>query len=188
MAARPLVIPDEKPGRVVTGAEAIQAAEALAKLQRNRDLWPYPWSFPPPDGERVHVEGIIAAPAAATQTVVASYQVDNGFNFILDSIITIYTGSGFILGAASIAWVLDINQPLGSNVVQGYPVQGFQSSNIPKGGLQGGVFAPYKLAKPEILAPTDTLRSKVTTTVDIPAGAPNYFISIFDGWKIPYAK
>jgi len=189
VAARPVVIETDKPSRVVTGAEAVKAAEAMARMQRNWDLWPYPWVFPPPDGERVHVEGIIPAPAAATQTIVTSYTVDNGFNFILWGIFQVYSGGGFILGAPDITWVLDINEPLGGGVVQGYPVQGFQSSNIPKGALLGGsLYAPYLLPKPEILSPTDTLRSKVTTTVNIPQGAPNYFITVFLGWKIPYAK
>lgn len=192
MAARPVAIqkskePTDPPARIVSGAEAVAALRELETLQRNRDLWPYNWIYPPPDGERVHVEGVIVAPAAGVQTVVAQYTVDNGFNFVFTHVIQLFTQS-WDIGSGDITWVLDINQPLGGGVVQGYPVQGFTSSNVPKGALQGGVFAPYPLPKPEILSPTDTLRSKVTTTASIVAGAPNRFISIFLGWKVPSAQ
>lgn len=191
MAARPVALkkPDKPPSRIISGAEAVAALREIETSQRNRDLWPYNWEFPPPDGERVHVEGIIVAPAAGVQSIVASYTVDNGFNFVLTGIIQIFTQS-WDVGSTDITWVLDINQPL-TAVVQGYPVQGFTSSNVPKGGFGGvgsGVFAPYHLPKPEILSPTDVLRSKVTTSANIVAGAPNRFISIFLGWKVPSAK
>jgi hypothetical protein len=177
-----------QPSRIVTGEEAVRAAQSLMQVRSNQQAWPYPWIFPQQSAVRVHVEGVLAAPVAATQTQLISYQVPNGYQMAFEGVVLLYNGAGYVIGSTDITWVLDINTPLGGGVVQGYPVQGFSASNIPKGGIGGvgsGVFAPYPLLQPEILGPLDTLRAKVTTTVTIPAGAPNFFISIFEGWIWP---
>lgn len=173
------------PIRIITGAMATKAAKALERIQARRDQWPYPWTFPSPDSTRVHQVGVVAAPAAATQTLVAQYNVPSGYQFCLQYLTALYIGAGFTPGSGDITWVLDVNTPLGVATTQGYQVNGFQNSLIPYGGYQGGLFAPWQLSKPEILGPLDQLRSKITTTVNITPGAPNFFISIFDGLLWP---
>lgn len=178
--------------RILAGPSAIPAHRKLLQLQQRRQEWPYTHAFPPPQAVRVNSEGSIVAPAVATQTIVNQYQVPDGFQFAFTHLINLYSGAGFILGAPSITWVLDINQPItvpAGGTAQGYPVQGLSPSFIPKGGTGGissapgpGVFAPWELPMPEILQPLDILRSKVTTTAAITPGAPNYFIAIFLGW------
>ncbi len=171
--------------RVVSGAEAIKAADLLRKEQSRRDLWPYEWTFPPPDAELVHAEGTVAVSTLTpgTQAQVLSYQVQNNYRFMLASLVQLYVGSSsFVPGDGNVSWVLDVNIPIATTSLQGYPIPGFSPSGIPKGGYQSGVFAPYPFPKPRVLAPSDTLRSKVTITSQITTGS---ILAIFDGWLLP---
>lgn len=173
-------------GRILAGPSAAPADRKLATRFQRQSAWPYTHSFPPPQSVRVHPEGIIPAPAGSTQTVVLSYQVPDGFQFAFVALMNIFSGSGFALGSTDITWVLDVNTPIpapAGGSAQGYPIQGMSPSNLPKGAFASGLFAPWRLPKPEILNPLDTLRSKVTTNgaVIIP-GAPNFFIAVFLGW------
>jgi len=168
------------------------AQRALNKQNQRKNDWPYTHVYPPPQAVRVEPEGILAAPAINTQTVVLQYQVPDGFQFAFTDLIQVFTGTGFVLGSTDIVWVLDINTPLGTvagTTGQGYSVQALSPSNIPKGGMAfsasagpQSVYDPWPLPMPEILGPLDILRSKVTTTFAIAPGAPNYFITIFCGW------
>jgi hypothetical protein len=171
---------------MVSGVEAIKAADKLRRQQTNRDLWPYDWVFPPPDSQRVHAEASIAISALTpgTEAQVLSYQVQGNYRFMLNGLVQLYVGqSAFVPGDGNISWALDVNIPVGITSPQGYPVQGFTPSGIPKGAYFSGVYAPYPLApKPEVIGPNDTLRSKVTITAQITTGR---IIAIFDGWLLP---
>lgn len=175
--------------RIVSGVEALQAAELLRQLQDRRNLWPYEWVFPPPDSQRVHQEASIDVQTGLTPGVqgqVLQYQVPNNYSFYLNGLVQLYIGSSaFVPGDGNVVWDLDVNIPLATTSPQGYPVQGFSNSGIPKGAYISGIFAPYPLApKPEKLGPLDTLRSKVTITGQITTGR---IIAIFDGWLLPYS-
>jgi hypothetical protein len=173
------------PIRMVTGPIATKMAKALERLQKRRDEWPFWWSFPAPDSTRVHAVGVVPSPAPATQTQILQYNVPSGYQFAFRKITQVYIGASFTPGSGDIVWTLDINTPLGVSAAQGYTVQGFANQIIPYGGFVGGFFTGYELEKPEILGPLDQLRSKVTTDINIPVGAPNFFISIFDGLLYP---
>jgi hypothetical protein len=173
------------PIRMVTGPIAAKMAKALERLQKRRDEWPYWWSFPAPDSKRVHQVGVLASPNPATLTQILAYTVPSGFQFALRRITQLYLGASFTPGGGDIVWNLDVNTPVGIPAAQGYTVQGFGQSTIPYGGFFTGFFMGYELEQPEIIGPLDTLRSKVTTDVVIPVGAPNFFISIFDGLLYP---
>lgn len=175
--------------RVLNGVESIDEAHEIQRRNKRFEQWPYEWKFEPPDSERVHVEGNIDVQTvvAGTQTIVLEYQVQNNYRFWFVALVQIYVGqSGFTPGDGNIVWFLDINTPLvaGATIqsLQGYPVQGFDRSGLPKGGFATGFFAPWRLRKPEELAPLDTLRSKVTITPQISQGQ---LISIFEGWLVP---
>jgi hypothetical protein len=172
--------------KVVSGVDAIKAAAKL--LQRNRDLWPYTWVFPPPDSKRVHQEGTlnVNGQAAATAIQVLAYRVQNNYQFMLNGVVLLYIGNGvFTPGDGNIVFGLDVNVPVGVTSLQGYPVQGFDNSGIPKGAYSSGVYAPYPLApKPEVIGPADTLRAKVTLSAPITASVGRV-IAIFDGWLLP---
>ena len=174
--------------RVVSGVEQIRAAARLAKLQRNRDLWPYEWVFPPPDRERVHQEASsdVSTMTAGSANQVLSYQVQNNYRFMLNGLVLLYIGNGiFTPGDGNIVFGVDVNVPIGVTSLQGYPVQGFDNSGIPKGAYASGVYAPYPLAPcPEIIGPSDTLRLKVTPSAGIVASVGRV-IAICDGWLLP---
>ena len=179
---------EQKAQRVVSGAEALKAAELLRRLQERRELWPYPWVFPPPDSERVHVEGSVdvSTLTAGTAAQILAYEVQGNYQFRLNGLVQLYIGQGvFVPGDGNVVWGLDINVPIGVTSLQGYPVQGFDGSGIPKGLYQSGISAPYPLApKPEVIGPENTLRAKVTVTAGI-QGAGGRAIAIFDGWLEP---
>lgn len=176
--------------RVVTGPEAVKAAAAIAAVEDRRDQWPYPWSFPPPNAKRVFRVGSLLAPAApvfpalTVTTEVLAYQVPQGYRFWLCSIVQVYIGAGFVAGSGDILWTLDKNRPIGVAPLQGEVVQGFAAVGLPLGSLA----YPWPLDMPELLGPTDILRSKVTTTNAIPQGNSNFFHSIFSGWLEPETK
>lgn len=178
----------EKTRRVVSADEMLKAAELLRRLQERRDQWPYPWIFPPPDRERVHAEATLdvggLTPGTAAQ--VLSYEVQGNYLFMLNGIVQLYIGMGvFTPGDGNVIFGLDINVPIGVTSLQGYPVQGFDNSGIPKGAYASGIYAPYPLGpSPEIIGPENTLRSKVTVSASI-QGAGGRILSIFDGWLLP---
>ena len=175
--------------RIVTGPEAVKAVASMAATQDRRDEWPYPWSFSPPNALRVFRVGSLVSPNPATQTEVLRYQVPQGFRFWLTAILQAYQGAGWIAGSGDILWTLDKNQPVGVAALQGEIIQGFGNIGIGLGAmLNGCVTYMLPLSRPELLLATDVLRSKVTTTVAIPAGGTNYFHSIFDGWLEPETK
>lgn len=175
-----------KVARMVSGVEAIRAADLLRKLQSRRELWPYDWIYPPPDSQRVHQEGSVdvstLTPGTAAQ--VLAYQVQNNYKFMLNGLVLLYIGQNtFVPGDGNVVFGLDVNIPIGITAPQGYPVQGFDQSGIPKGGYISGIFAPYPLApKPEKINALDTLRAKVTVSGSITQGR---VIAIFDGWLLP---
>lgn len=175
-----------EPVRLLSGVEAIAAAEELRKLQTRRELWPYEWVFPPPDSQRVHQEASIdiGTLTPGTAGLVLAYQVQNNYRFMLNGLVQLYIGqSAFVPGDGSVVFGLDINVPIGITAPQGYPVQGFDNSGIPKGAYISGIFAPYPLGpKPEVINASDTLRAKVTITNQITTGR---VIAIFDGWLLP---
>lgn len=172
--------------RMVSGSEAVKAANQLRSLQSRRDLWPYEWVFPPPDSQRVHQEASIdvSTLTPGTAALVLAYEVQINYRFMLNGLVSLYIGSNsFTPGDGNVVFGLDINVPIGVTSLQGYPVQGFDNSGIPKGGYISGIFFPYPLApKPEIIGPGDTLRSKVTISASITQGR---VIAIFEGWLLP---
>jgi hypothetical protein len=170
------------------GPEAIQAAQQLMQERRAKGSWPYAWSYPPPDAERVTAgldsSGTIPVPVAATETEGLLYTVDDGFNFVLVSLVVEYINAGK-LGApdpGDFTWSLTKNRPAGVNTFQGSAVQGFSEVDLPLGTFQ----IPWPLVCGEIFAPGDQIRTLFTNTNLTPAD-PNFFKSILLGWRWPVA-
>lgn len=180
------------PSRVLTAGEQRAAADKRRALYRRKDLYPYSWTVPPPEAERVHAKGSIALPSQNTATEVLKYQVPANRFFWFTAVIQLYNGgnaTSLVVGDGSIAWDLSVNIPAGvTNSLQGYQINGFSEAlsaglgNFPYGNFQGGLNSPYPLVKPELLGPQDTLRSVVTVGAT-PSGGR--IIAVFDGWLIP---
>jgi len=174
-------------------AVPLELEEKRRQLLKRKALYPYAWTVPPPDADRVHQRGSIAVPAASTVTLILSYQVPANRFFWLTGLIQLYLGgtsSVTVPGDGNIAWDLDVNIPVGVTSLQGYQVQGFSETlaagngDFPYGNFSSGLNSPYPLAKPELLGPEDTLRSKasVTSTVNSNGGR---LVTVFDGWLVP---
>lgn len=168
------------------GPESIAAAQALREERAARNQWPFPWSFPPPGAIRVtagaDASGTLIVPAVATPTAGLTYTVDEGFQFALEAIVVSFLNAG-ALGLANpgdFTWSLTLNQPVGITSFQGSPIQGFSSVDVPLGTLQ----IPWPLFCPELFQPNDTIRA-VFTNVNLTDTEPNYFKTLFLGWKWP---
>jgi hypothetical protein len=176
--------------RTLQGPEAVAAANALRMERDSKQQWPYAWSYPPPGAIRVLAgadsSGTIVTPAqnvAAVQGL--AYTVDEGFQFALTDlvVIAIITNSGNQgVAPGAFTWSLDVNLPVGVTTFQGSPIQGFASVDVPLGNL----YEPWPVSMPELFQPNDTIRSKFVN-VSLNVGAPNYFKTIFLGWKWPVA-
>jgi hypothetical protein len=179
-----LVVPPVR--RVVSGMEELQAAREKELLEEHRQLWPYVHVYPPPNYKRVHQEASIAVSSLTPNTPaeVLAYTIPGNYRFMFNGLVQLYIGSSsFTPGDGNVKWDLDVDIPAGVTSPQGYPVQGFSNSGIPKGAYQSGIFAPYPLAPaPEEIGPLHVLRSKVTVTAQITTGR---IIAVFDGWLLP---
>jgi hypothetical protein len=185
-----------KTPRLVSGTEAVRAAEALRKEQAKRDQWPFEWVYPPPDADPVTTptnlttnadgdsNGIILAPAPgiANQVVVCNYHVPSGYNFLLTHLVLAYNGGNFTAGDMN--WTVDKNSPLGTSPFQASVVQGFALVQVPLGSI-APQYSEFPLAKNEIFAPEDVIRAKVYVSNNINSG---YFTAIFKGWIWPSVK
>ena len=182
------------PSRVLTAVEQNRAAEKRRAIYRRKDLYPYSWSVPPPEAERVHERGSIATPSANTVTQILSFQVPCNRFFWFTHILQLYLGGTSTVttaGDGQIAWDLDVNIPVGvTNSLQGYQLRGFSETlvagngDFPYGNFQSGLNSPWQLVKPELIGPENTLRSKVSVNTTV-AGNGGRFVTIFDGWLIP---
>lgn len=170
---------------VLQGPESIAAGQQLREERRAKSQWPYPWAFPPPGaiGVRAGLDtsGTLAVPVAATPTQGLLYTVDEGFFFVLESLVVTYLNQG-VLGAwtpGDTLWSLTVNTPVGIATFQGSPIQGFTDVDVPLGTLQ----IPWPVGC-DIFKPNDAIRS-VFTNVNLTAGAPNYYKTVLRGWKWP---
>jgi len=166
--------------RFLSGADSVKATARLTEQFTNRALWPYPWIFPPKDALKVMPFGVIPAPAPATTTAILVYQVPTGFNFACLGLLQDFQGTGFIPGSGNALWDLLLNPG-----VQNLAVEGCAQVPFNYGKVTAGVWYPFP--SPVVFASNDTIQSQVTTTADIAAGSPNYFISQLFGWLWPSA-
>ena len=169
---------------ILTGAAAVKAARNIASLQDNREMWPYPWVYPPPDAEDVFVEQSIPAPAFGVETQILQYKVPSSYLFMFTHIVQVYTGTAFVPGSGDILWTLDLNTPIGTPPVQASRLQGFQSVDVPLGSFQ----IPWPIRKARFFKSLDIIRSKVITTNVIVPGSGNFFTTILLGYIMPASK
>lgn len=166
----------------IVGPYQSRAARVLE--ERRRD-WPYDWIYPPEASIRVRASNTVVAPAASTPTVVLAYTVPAGYYFVMAGLVqtvTITAGSAFVPGSGSILWSIDVNTPIPAVTPSlGYPVQGFTNEVV----TLGSTVIPWPLIRPDEFDENDIVRSKITTTAAITAGAGNYFTSMFLGWILP---
>jgi hypothetical protein len=185
--------------RLVTGPEAVKQMHSRNQTEQRRDQWPYPWLCPPESAFPVFRQDVIVAPAVNALTEVLEYTVPSGFQFCLEAIVQMYSGSGYVPGDGDIQWTLDVDAPIGVASLEGFPLAGLNLIYTPLGGFTGtaaagGIVSPWKFPKPFILKPNQVLRSKVfLPTLNplsaapnaISAGFPNLFISVFSGFTYP---
>lgn len=136
-------------------------------------------------GRRVHDEHFLAVPSNNNQALIGAYTVPTGMYFVFKWLVQVYIGSSsWTPGDGNIIWVLDIDIPLtGTQPTQGMKVNGWQSSRIPYGGYNSGLYAPWELEEPEIIEGNSILRSKVTiNSANITTGQ---FVTIFGGSQWP---
>jgi hypothetical protein len=170
------------PQTLVQGANAMMGKGGL---QQDSPVLPF-WLFPRANAELVQRVASIPTPAAATLTQVLQLAVPPGFRFILRGIRQSFqTGTGgapvWVEGSGDIVWTLDVNSP----IMPGASL-GFSGYALPDMGAmtdaRGSSIAPWPVDGYNVFEPEQVLRYKVLTTVNIPAGVPNYITCGLFGW------
>lgn len=143
---------------LVSGPQALKAAESLRRARRKDDFWPYDWQFAPPGSKMDQATGFVAVPAQNIATQVVSYQVPDGMNFYPLGVVLTLIGANYAPG--DFTWSLTINSPVGISAAQFLPYDGFQ--NVPFG--LGTLEIPWALPRADrnILHARDTARIVVT--------------------------
>jgi hypothetical protein len=166
------------PQRIANGPDAIRAADAIRRAERNRDAWPFPHVYPPVNSMRRDPMGYCFAPAAAAQAVILGYTVPSGYWFWMKWIGLYYQGETFVPGGFLLT--VDKNTPLGMAGF-GSVLTDLQNIPFPLGSFEHG---PIELPRTELLAPEDWLQAKVYN-VSVTPGSPNTFGAYFGGWLVP---
>jgi hypothetical protein len=153
--------PNLPPVRVASGPESAKATDKLRLECENRDAWPFPWVYPPPNSERRNPMGFALTPAVAATAEVLAFTVDQGYQFEM-------------LGLS-----ITRNLPTTGTVpLQGSPLADLQNIPFPLGNPQ---FMPFPLPRSENFGPTDVIRATVLN-VSGGVGAPNFALAMFCGW------
>ena len=168
--------------RIYTGREALEAAEALRREVENRDRWPYPHVYPPPNSTPVNkiTSPAVNVPAAgpANQVTVLEYTVPSGKRFIMQGIIQQEIGATFLPGDGT--WLVDQNTPLVLTSVQSSPVPYLSDLIVPLGSFS---FEPFPFKRAYEFEPLTVLRSKFTN-VNLGEDSGK-LVSGFFGYLIP---
>lgn len=168
------------------GRSSLLEAQENANLARPsyRDLWPYPWVYPPPGFQRFHVRGSIESPvAAATFTTVCEYQCPPGFVGVLVKIMNVFTGVNFIEGSGDALWRIDINRPSNATLATGYDLQDYSSIVTTLGS-----FAQMLEIVPSIFEDGQTIRYKFRNVQNIGVGTPNFVHCALMGYIYPMRR
>lgn len=171
--------------RIATGPEAVKAANALRDLEARRDIWPFPWVYPPESSIRRNPMAAIVSPAigAVNIAVILAFTVPQGFKFeMLGLTIGAFTTGGLPSGnPGDFTFSVDKNTPLGATtVVQGSPLADLQAVPFNLGNPYSGE-AWFHFGRSETFAPNDTIRAKVVN-VGGGVGSPVYCLAMFVGW------
>ncbi len=155
--------------------------QRLANSARVPDEWPFPWLQQAADGRQFNQQGSQPAPVFGTQLTIVEYEIPEGFNACIHSIMRAFIGGGFVEGSGSILWTLDVNRELGALPIIGYDVPSYAFNTFSMGNpIQG----PWKLPGP-ICIESGIIRLKATSVSDIGTGVPNYMVGALLGWIYP---
>jgi hypothetical protein len=166
----------------LNGPSSTHAANKIRQLQQSKTQWPYPWEFPQENSNDAQPFGSIPCPAGGVLTEIMEYTVPTGMRFYLKGIVQQFVGAGFVQGSGNALWTLDQDTPIGASPLQGLSIPFYYEQPFTLGSFDNG---PWLFSMPHIFEAGDTLRSKVITDGTIPAGAPNFFVTILTGWTVP---
>ncbi len=149
-----------------------------SKVRWNRSRAPV---MPPHNSRHEFASGAVAAPVAGVSTVIASFQVPNGYRFRPEGLVLAYNGANWIPGDGNIIFAVTVNQP---GAAQGIPYTNFGKVLVPLGSVTLGPY-PVEPGDMSDLSGRDVMRISVITTGVIPSGAPNFFLGTISGRMWP---
>lgn len=165
------------PQDIVRGADGMLGSPAVEE-----NCWPYWWEKPQAHCEPVQRILCIPTPAQGVQTVVVSLIVPAGFMFVMKGMLQNFaTGnnpSPFVDGSGDILWTIDVDIPIGATNLSGYPIADFSNMQDERGSKLG----PWEVPGYRVFEQYQHLRYKVTTSANIPVGAPNFIRCGLFGW------
>lgn len=168
------------PQTLVTGADSLMRSGAT--LQDDNNNLPF-WLFPKSQTQFKQITNSIPTPAAATLTEVLTFTVPAGFRFIFRGMRQEFnTGTGggpiWVPGSGDILWTIDVNSPIGAPALSGFALPDLANMAEARGSQLG----PWPVEGYNVFDEYMTLRYKVLTTANIPAGAPNFITCGLFGW------
>jgi hypothetical protein len=161
------------------GPALVKGLDKERQHKSNQDLWPYPHLFPPPASIPVHgsLTGLqaVAVPAGGSSVVICSYQVPEGFRFIMQAILESFAGI-FIPGDS--LFTVMVNPGGGPQATY---VQGLINTPVPLGSWQYGIQWPFE--RPYEFASLDLITMN-GLNVNLTQGPPNQYVGGFFGYLI----
>ena len=159
--------------KILSGPTAVKALEKVRQAEQNKNAWPYEHLFPPPNSIPVHQIGYAAVPAGGSSALVATYQVPEGFRFIMESILESYSGT---FDPGDTLFTVQVNAGGGA---QSTFVQGLIQTPVPLGAWEYGVRwyfdRPYEFSSLDLLSIT-------AANVNLQGGS---YVGGFFGYLLP---
>jgi hypothetical protein len=172
--------------RILSGPEAVMSADILQREEESRQLWPFPWVYPPKNAKRRTPTGSVAVPAIGSAAQILAFTVPTNFSFVWRAVI-ITSGPGFSPVPGDITYTLDVDTPVtGSAPLTSSPMADFQAMTIGLGSINP--WAVCELPRAEVIASGQILRAKGTNVASGSAGAPNFLVAMFLGWLVPAGR
>ena len=105
------------------GAALSAAARPLASTRRSEGKYPFQWLYPGPNAKMALPSGIvqvpaIVAPAVSSQAIVLSYEVPEGYRFVLTDILMSTNATGYGPGQKLLGFTLQVVYSTGPRAVE----------------------------------------------------------------------
>ncbi len=177
----------------MTGSAVLSYADQTAVRRGARsdeEKTPYPWVMMPPGGISFFAIGSLPAPAfgSANQVELCTYTVQDGWEGVLQDVMTIYLDQGaasFIQGSGDIVWSIDIDWPLGNQLGTSRYLPNYAFIKTQLGSFENG---PWPVRGGWRMKSGETYRVKAYTVANVATGAPNFVHGALLGWVWPMAR
>ncbi len=167
------------PGTILEpGPSKVEGARAIEVRRRGLGVFPYQWWIPGPNARPQTPLGGALSPGAGSSVNLITYQVPEGYRFLLKALFMVGFCSDWVQGSGDVIWTLSVQGPAPRKV------QWFQNVTI----ALGSNVSPYPLFAAEKFQPMDVLSLDVSVVATVAAGPPNSFAGGLSGYEYPLSE